>query len=90
VLLLPFIEAADVYDEFRLDEPWDSPHNLQLLAYMPEVYRAPGDPPDSTTTRIVTLAGEHALFGEGAGPSRWNASDGASRSVLRLDLRRAS
>src|SRR5262249_3028789 len=27
-----------LYNEFRLDEPWDSPHNKKLLEKMPEVY----------------------------------------------------
>jgi hypothetical protein len=42
VLILPFIEQQDLYDQFKLDEPWDSPHNIQLLSKMPNVYEAPG------------------------------------------------
>ena len=42
VLLLPFIEEEPLYDSFRLDEPWDSPHNLALLPRMPAAYAPPG------------------------------------------------
>jgi hypothetical protein len=42
VLILPFIEEEPLYREFRLDEPWDSPHNLSLLPRMPTTYAAPG------------------------------------------------
>jgi hypothetical protein len=39
VLLLPFVGEGDLYREFRLDEPWDSPHNRELIGRMPAVYQ---------------------------------------------------
>ena len=45
VLLLPYIEENQLYSEFHLDEPWDSPHNKALLARMPKVYARPGEWP---------------------------------------------
>jgi hypothetical protein len=42
VLLLPFIDQEKLYKEFKLDEPWDSPHNLELLRRMPMSFAAPG------------------------------------------------
>ena len=42
VLLLPYIEQEGLYKQFRLDEPWDSPHNLTLLPKMPGAYAPPG------------------------------------------------
>ena len=62
VLLLPYIEQGDLYAQFHLNEPWDSPHNLSLLKYMPDVYRSVGDPADSTTTRVTTFTGPGAPF----------------------------
>jgi hypothetical protein len=41
VALLPFIEGGALYKEFKLDEPWDSPHNKKLLPRMPKVYLDP-------------------------------------------------
>jgi hypothetical protein len=41
VLLLPYVEQQELYDEFKLDEPWDSPHNIALLPRMPYVYKLP-------------------------------------------------
>jgi hypothetical protein len=38
VLILPYLEYQSLYQEFHLDEPWDSPHNLRLLPRMPKVY----------------------------------------------------
>jgi uncharacterized protein (TIGR03067 family) len=42
VALLPFIEQNELYEEFKLDEPWDSGHNKKLIARMPAVYATPG------------------------------------------------
>lgn len=42
VLVLPYIEESKLYEEFRLDEPWNSPHNLALLPRMPKGYAGPG------------------------------------------------
>jgi hypothetical protein len=44
VLILPFIEQQNLYNEFHLDEPWDSPHNMQFVMRMPKVYAHPLDP----------------------------------------------
>lgn len=41
VAILPFIEQQELYDKFKRDEPWDSPHNKALLKEMPPVYRCP-------------------------------------------------
>ncbi len=43
VALLPFFheeQLTQLYNEFHLKEPWDSPHNLTLIGKMPNVYRA--------------------------------------------------
>ena len=42
VLILPYFgeeQYAQLYKEFKLDEPWDSPHNKALLPRMPSCYR---------------------------------------------------
>jgi hypothetical protein len=41
VRLLPFLSCDNLYREFHLDEPWDSPHNLRLLDKVPPCYACP-------------------------------------------------
>jgi hypothetical protein len=41
VHLLPFLGEDKLYQEFHLNEPWDSDHNKKLLSRMPAVYRTP-------------------------------------------------
>jgi prepilin-type processing-associated H-X9-DG protein len=42
VAILPFIEQKPLYDQFHLDEPWDSEHNQKLIERMPKVLLSPG------------------------------------------------
>src|SRR5262249_54881977 len=39
VEILPYIEEAVLYDQFKMDEPWDSPNNIRLLPRMPKLYQ---------------------------------------------------
>ncbi len=62
VLVLPFIEQSQLYEEFRLDEPWDSPHNLALLPRIPKSYAGPGRkaallPPHHTVLHVFVGRG---------------------------------
>jgi prepilin-type processing-associated H-X9-DG protein len=48
VAILPYLGHDDLYKKFALEEPWDSPHNRQLLGSMPAIFVCPsasrGDP----------------------------------------------
>lgn len=41
VAILPFIEHAKLFEQYRFDEPWDSENNSKLLEKMPDVFRSP-------------------------------------------------
>ena len=41
VALLKSIDE-DLLEEFKADEPWDSPHNKKLIKKMPKIYALPG------------------------------------------------
>src|SRR5579883_1440824 len=60
VALLPYIEQNELYRQFKLDEPWDSPHNRRLLSKMPAVYAPPGvktQRPYSTYYQVFVSSG---------------------------------
>jgi hypothetical protein len=38
VLILPYLGEKKLYEQFRLDEPWDSAHNKTLIERVPAVY----------------------------------------------------
>jgi hypothetical protein len=63
VALLPYLEQQQLYKQFHLDEPWDSPHNIKLLKQMPKVFAPPGvktREPHSTFYQV--FVGPHAAF----------------------------
>jgi prepilin-type processing-associated H-X9-DG protein len=71
VLLLPYIEDGEQYEQFHLDEPWDSPHNLALLPKMPRTYKAPADAfPGNVpyTTFYQAFTGPDTAFELSTGP----------------------
>jgi hypothetical protein len=39
VELLPYLGEQALYNQFKRDEPWDSPHNRKLLSKMPNKSR---------------------------------------------------
>src|SRR5262245_38193047 len=41
VLLLPYLEQKALYEQFKLNEPWDSPHNKKLSSAIVAAYSAP-------------------------------------------------
>jgi hypothetical protein len=57
VHILPFIGGQALYRQFKLDEPWDSPHNKKLIARMPAVYQAAGsrNSPGKTNYQAVRV-----------------------------------
>ncbi len=82
VLILPFLGQKKLYEEFHLDEPWDSEHNKKLLAKMPRVYFIPGQK-GTDVTHYQGFHGKGAFF-EGKKGLRFPADfpDGTSNTVM--------
>jgi hypothetical protein len=89
VLLLPYLEQGSLYKRFRLGEPWDSAHNLELLAEMPPQYAPPPGkvsrvPPYHTVCHV--FVGKGAAF-EGRRGLRLpqDFPDGTSNTILVIE-----
>jgi hypothetical protein len=54
VHILPFIDHQPLYDQFKLDEPWDSAHNKLLLGRMPKIYKTTDDASKTTIMGFVS------------------------------------
>jgi prepilin-type processing-associated H-X9-DG protein len=83
VAILPYIEANNLYQQFHLDEPWDSEHNKKLLPLMPPIYQIPADPnPSKENTYYRVFVGNGALF-ELCKPTRiTDITDGTSNTIM--------
>ena len=88
VLILPYLDERKLYDEFHLDEPWDSPVNKPLIARMPKIYASPfeGRPLVAEGKTIyLTPRGKMTVFpGESAIKIK-DISDGISNTIMILE-----
>jgi len=84
VHLLPFLEHSRLYDQFKLDEPWDSEHNKKLIAKMPDVFKVKGlEEPGKTSIHVLT--GKSRPFGDGTTAFAINdCIDGTSNTILAI------
>lgn len=89
VMLLPFLEEAALYNEFHMDEPWDSEHNKALLAKMPDVYKNPRlELEEGLTTYVAPYGGEEQK------QTIWdiedcgfrNVTDGTSNTIMFVEV----
>jgi hypothetical protein len=88
VLILPHLGEQALYERFKLDEPWDSPNNLPLLAEMPVLY-GPFDgsaPRQPHSTVYQVFVGKGTAF-EGPHGLRLQEDfpDGTSNTVLIIE-----
>jgi hypothetical protein len=85
VLVLPFLGEEKLYRQFRLDEPWNSLHNIALLARMPTQFPAvsPKRPPKPYHTFVHALVGKGTAF-EGTTGLKFpdDFPDGVSKTIL--------
>ena len=84
VAILPFVEQTNLYNQFKLNEPWDSPHNKKLVAQMPPVYRSPfsrkGD--EGKTIYLAPVGKDTAFPGRQALTLPKDFPDGTSNTIL--------
>ncbi len=85
VHLLPLLGYKDLYDQFHLDEPWDSEHNRSLIPHMPSVYRTPGHPFDGKTDYLLVI-GPGTVFEGKEGPKASVITASKSDTILAVEV----
>jgi Protein of unknown function (DUF1559) len=90
VAILPYLEQQELFDKFKQDEPWDSPHNKALLKEMPPLYLCPGRTraePFTTTYRV--FVGNGALFEKDRDIGVADVIDGTANTIMVVEAKEA-
>lgn len=91
VHILPYIEQDNLYKRFKLDEPWDSAHNIKLASEMPKIFESPNAPPpalDATGARKTyykACTGPNAILNNPTRYSIANIPDGTSNTIFVIE-----
>lgn len=81
VYLLPFLGEQGLYEQFHLNERWDSPHNKTLVTQMPAVF---GNDPEGKT-RIQLVVGNETLFKSGKSPDIESLRDDPAQTIVAIE-----
>ncbi|AMV34450.1 hypothetical protein VN12_20160 [Pirellula sp. SH-Sr6A] len=80
VAILPVLGHADLYRQYRFDEPWDSPHNQTLVDRMPSVFKT--DASKSGMTSFKMVVGPGAIdSGDGSQGGMERITDGTANTI---------
>jgi Protein of unknown function (DUF1559) len=89
VHILPFLDQQKaLYDEFHLDEPWDSPHNKALISRMPALYACPSEGrtlAGEGKTSYLTPRGPATIFPGDEAVRASAVTDGTSNTIFVVD-----
>jgi type II secretory pathway pseudopilin PulG len=82
VAILPYIDQLALYNEFHMDEPWDSPHNKSLIPRMPSTFANPNMPNAEGRTTYLAVVGKECVFdGTEKGKTLRQITDGTSKTI---------
>jgi hypothetical protein len=93
VAILPFIEQENLYRQFKLDEPWDSPNNKVLSETAVKVFLSPQHDRKTEpwkTTYLGFAAPNSAFPGGKQGLTFKDFSDGTSNTIMLVESNAAS
>jgi prepilin-type processing-associated H-X9-DG protein len=91
VLLLPYLDRRDLYEQYDFSEPWNGPHNRLLADKMPPVFACPANRDAPNCTSYAMLVGPHAFSPGPRGRTLDEIStvDGTSNTLMLVEAAEA-
>lgn len=87
VELLPLLDQQALYDKYRMNEPWDSEHNLQIAKTVVPVFQNPNSEKPANASYFAVV-GEGTAFGNKEGVSFKDITDGTSNTIAIVGAKR--
>ncbi len=91
VHILPHLGERELYEQFDLDEPWDSLQNRSLINKMPDIYRSPRSRDKTGRSNYLGNSGADGVFlrplnGGKDGNGIRHVRDGTSNTVMVVEV----
>lgn len=93
VLILPYLDQAGLYNQYRFDEPWNGPHNSQFLEKRIYYYQCPVEAKkhvresrEARMTSYVAVVGPRTAFPGSESVSLKDISDGTSSVIAIVEV----
>lgn len=89
VLLLPYLNEEEVYEQYRFDEPWNGPNNWNLADRINVGYfQCPcgRDHQRTLNTNYVVVVGDETAFPGERSTSLGNITDGPENTLLLVEI----
>ena len=86
VLILPYLGDSALYNQFHLDEPWDSPRNRKLAETIIAVYTSPLSRLRNSKTNYLLPIGPGTVFGGKEPMKLSDIKDGTEHTILAVEV----
>jgi prepilin-type processing-associated H-X9-DG protein len=87
-LILPEIEEGPLFQQYRMDEPWDSPHNKKVTQAQIQCFQCPDDKNvGKFDTSYVALIGPDSVWSGEDGAKGSEVTDGTAQTMVVIEMK---
>lgn len=87
IVLLPMLGEVNMYEAYRFDQPWNSPHNQRVTKRMPDVFRSQFSDSDSRSSDWYLIHGKEAATDNERRKSMPDVADGPSDTIIAVEAK---
>jgi hypothetical protein len=92
VLILPYLDGNALYRDYRFEEPWNSPHNLDVARKLDtQLFQCPSHPRTESAlhTDYVVVTGAGTAFPGAQAVRLEEMTDGPANTILLVEIARS-